>query len=395
MRVVRHRRILRRRIVNIRHRLANVDNDHGDYSLPPPLRAVGGGFTFSRRREVSRWLRVQDRVLRSLAVEGNASDDEEMRRTRRNGSWQERYAKGAEMLADGSSRIRIAGLKVIGQLAGEVGAANYPWRQMCVNLICSYLRSTPVNFAVTEEACGLLPTLLNSDSESKEDGTKASAGSSICDLDLDLRGATLTSLDMRGRHIGEATFTDSQFTGHAIFGEARFAGPARFDWTHFKWNALFEGSRFAGPARFDWARFTGNAGFEGAQFTDKVRFGGAQVFGNARFGRALFTGSARFEGMHFAGPACFEGAKFTGNAWFQGSEFTESAQFEGTQFAGPVRFEGTQFAGPVQFEGTQFAVSVRFEGAHFAVPPTGLRQFPDQPASGSEGEIRRTATGAA
>lgn len=38
--------------------------------MSPPLRVVGGGFTLSHRLELARWKRAEDRVIKSLQLEG-------------------------------------------------------------------------------------------------------------------------------------------------------------------------------------------------------------------------------------------------------------------------------------------------------------------------------------
>ena len=107
---------------------------------------------------------------KQVALAREQFEDARLREVER--SRQERYAQGADMIAHDSPAVRIAGLNVITQLGREVDASN-EWRQTCLNLVCSYLRassnppepevdSEPWPYqVVTEEACRLLPTLLD------------------------------------------------------------------------------------------------------------------------------------------------------------------------------------------------------------------------------------------
>lgn len=63
----------------------------------------------------------------------------------------ERYAQGAQMLADESPAVRIAGLNVIAALGREV-APEEELRQTCLNLVCAYLRaSSPASLRPSQE----------------------------------------------------------------------------------------------------------------------------------------------------------------------------------------------------------------------------------------------------
>ena len=241
--------------------------------------------------------------LDKFAQEQTKYAEDQVRETQRR--QQERYAQGAQMLADQSPAVRIAGLNVIAALGREVGPED-ELRQTCVNLVCAYLRAsspaTPVPAkeekqaeslpddryrVVAAEACRLLPTLLE-EVPSSDDGYAPPPG-----LNLDLRQVYLIDLNLSGRHLG----------------------PVRCD-----------GATFSGYAGFDGATFAGFAGFDGATFS-----------GTAGFAGATFSGAARFAGATFGWWCVFDGATFAGPTWFDGATFSEGAGFDGATF---LRYRG-------------------------------------------------------
>ena len=241
-----------------------------------------------------------------LKLERERFEDARTREMER--SRQERYAQGAEMIAHDSPAVRIAGLNVITQLGREVDESS-EWRQTCLNLVCSYLRASsnppepeadahpkPWPYqVVTEEACRLLPTLLD---RTPVDG-EAGAGHA---LDVDLRGAHLGTLDLSHRLIGAARIAKVTFTGTAQFFGATFTRNARFAEATFTSDAQFIGVTFTRTANFFGATFTGTAQFFGATFTCGGLFAEATFTRGALFAGATFTRGGQFFGATFTEP---------------------------------------------------------------------------------------------
>jgi len=204
---------------------------------------------------------------------------------------QERYAQGAQMLADQSPAVRIAGLNVIAALGREV-VAEEELRQTCVNLICAYLRASapqtqrpaqqegqeglPVSGfteayrVVSSEACRLLPSLL----EMVPSGDPAEGPPHP--LDLDLRQVNLSDLDLRARCLGTVRFAGATFSGAAEFAGATFSGDAGFAGAIFDELADFEGAKFSGAVVFNKAKFSWETNFQGTKFSKKPLSRGAR-----------------------------------------------------------------------------------------------------------------------
>lgn len=248
----------------------------------------------------------------------------EQQRERERGH-QERYAQGAQMLADTSPAVRIAGLNVITALGKEVPAGD-ELRQTCINLICAYLRdSSPTDTqiqagrdrrsrhaartryqVVAAEACRLLPFLLE---PTEEPGTDAEA----VGLDLDLHDTHLHTINLDERTIGTATFDGTTFSGPTSFSGATFTGKARFNGATFAQDAWFIRTTLTGGATFTAATFAQGAYFTHATFNApfpflwSVSFSGTTFIGDTRLDRATFSANVSFNGTTFTGNSSFDG----------------------------------------------------------------------------------------
>ncbi|WP_406639117.1 pentapeptide repeat-containing protein [Amycolatopsis sp. WGS_07] len=108
---------------------------------------------------------------------------------------------------------------------------------------------------------------------------------------LDLRGAVLIDLDLRGRRVGSALFSGARFIGPALFSNACFTEVAGF-----------MDAEFHGIARFADTRFVGNAVFHSTLFAKASSFARARFEGVAKFRRAVFCGDPGLDGADFALP---------------------------------------------------------------------------------------------
>ena len=309
----------------------------------------------------------------------------------------ERFDIASEKLGNDKPAVRLAGVHAMANLADDWDESE--GRQMCIDVLCSYLRMSDTSGTIRpahhdDEPAEEAPSLdaaarplkeLKDDRETRhtilrtiaahlrKDGTNVSWSGH----DFDLRGITMDrDLDFTGAEFqsGKLDFTDTHVAGGTLqFQDAQFSGG----------EVLFEDARFSG----------GRVWFGGTQFSDGIvwfagtQFSGANVlFGDARFsGGHVWFGDAQFSG----GTVGFPRAQFSGGTvWFSGALFSGGAVgFSGAQFSdGQVWFDGTQFSGGhVRFDDAQFSGSdVRFSDAEFCggavdfsksawhIPPTGL-----------------------
>ncbi|MEV4143205.1 hypothetical protein AB0J40_06020 [Amycolatopsis sp. NPDC049691] len=165
----------------------------------------------------------------------------------------ERFGSAAEQLANDNAAVRLAGVYAMAGLADDWADK----RQVCVDVLCGYLR-------ITREAAG--------EAEVREailrvirDRTRRSGKLSWSALDFDFTGVTIENADFARREFsGEVLFDGAEFVG----GIASFAG-AEFG------KLSFHGTRFsAAETTFGGMTVTGGqAEFVGAEFTgDKVDF---------------------------------------------------------------------------------------------------------------------------
>jgi len=172
---------------------------------------------------------------------------------------------------------------------------------------------------------------------------------------------------------GKIDFTGSEFLAHAYFSNSFFSG-----------DAIFTSARFSGLADF-WADFAGNASFVGTRFGAALGFRGAFFSRAADFSLARFEGPPHFEAVGdsvpattFGGVADFTAAQFGPDVSFSGAGFREKgdcAKFDRTFFGGFANFQNTSFSGTASFAGThirgrafflsRFAKEAIFIAAHF------------------------------
>lgn len=216
---------------------------------------------------------------------------------------------------------------------------------------------------------------------------------------LDLRGATLHSIDwtdatvaacrLNGATVdGEFTAVETTFTGDVDFTGVTFGDRAVLDEARFNADTCLQDTQFEGPASFDGVEFRGDANlltddacFERARFHEAVTFTKAEFryadFIDCRFGgkttfdETTFTGDAEFRAATFATDASFRGVTFEGDAdiLIHDADFTDVhfgglADFDHATFAAAT-FEAASFAGGGIFRDTEFEMDASFTDAAF------------------------------
>lgn len=156
-------------------------------------------------------------------------------------------------LADPDPEVRIAGLRIL----GELGDAEPELRQRVVDTVCAYLRM-PLAFDVTADVFALTASQFGEVRTRRDaqrllaDRTRPSANRSIWeDIRLRLSGATLINFDMSGCHLAHGDFTGTQFHGSTTFAGASF-GEVSFSLPY----ARDGRACFHGPADFSDARLS-------------------------------------------------------------------------------------------------------------------------------------------
>ncbi|WP_410587567.1 hypothetical protein [Amycolatopsis sp. lyj-23] len=184
----------------------------------------------------------------------------------------ERFGSAAEQLANESPAVRLAGVYAMAGLADDWADK----RQVCVDVLCGYLRIRQERDGETEVREAILRMV--------RDHTRASARISWSALDFDFTGVTLENAD----------FARLEFRGEVLFDGAEFVGGvASFAGTVFGRLLSFHGARFA-AAETNFAGITlarGKAEFVGAEFTgdkldvaDALLESSSMAFFRCRFG---------------------------------------------------------------------------------------------------------------
>jgi uncharacterized protein YjbI with pentapeptide repeats len=147
---------------------------------------------------------------------------------------------------------------------------------------------------------------------------------------LDLAGAQLPNLDLRGAHFkqlvnlrgasfqGMAWFQDAVFEGPLDLSGVMFANDARFDGTQFRRSATFSRAQFNGVPCFDRAVFyeaafldrmfcSGSFSLQQVRFEAAVTFRDTECYGGVWADRAVFRGSLEARGMRIYGRCLFPG----------------------------------------------------------------------------------------
>ncbi|MET9088103.1 pentapeptide repeat-containing protein [Streptomyces sp. NPDC004237] len=156
-------------------------------------------------------------------------------------------------LADPDPEVRLAGLRIL----GELGDAQPELRQRVVDTLCAYLR-TPPAFDITAGVFALTPSQFG-EGRTRRDAQRLLAdrmrpsvnGSTWEDMRLQLSGATLIDFDVSGCRLAHADFTGTQFHASTTFAGASF-GDVSFSLPY----ARAGRASFHGPADFSDTRLS-------------------------------------------------------------------------------------------------------------------------------------------
>ena len=277
----------------------------------------------------------------------------------------ERFDKATDKLGADAAPVRLAGVHALAALADDWEGG----RQMCVDVLCAYLRmppdprpdpsQEPSSYSTWQAMREVRATILRL------------IATHLCrDAPISWSG---TNMDFTGVIFGDgADFSEAILSGGRVsFNKAKFSrGRVSFDKAEFSGGEVtFDEAEFSGgEVSFDEVEFSGGrVSFYKAEFS-----GGRVSFYKAGFsgGRVMFH-EAKFSGSRVS----FEGAKFSGSvvtffeAEFSGGEVT----FNGAEFPGrigTVMLNGAEVStrsGRVMFYNAYFSGSrVSFHDAEFS-----------------------------
>ncbi|WP_328811777.1 pentapeptide repeat-containing protein [Rhodococcus sp. NBC_00294] len=264
----------------------------------------------------------------------------------------ERYTAAAAQLGSDSFAIRLAGVYALSSLADDWAEAGFETeRQVCVDVLCAYLRTPSIPFKVTESATQPKPSIrtlsrwigprpkpdLEADNRAAQEGQ--------------VRGAILAVIAAKVSDFpdpGEGPWSTCAFD----FSAARL-DEVDFSHARFSNRVLFRGTVFTGVANFANCYLTSDD-FTDAVFTDTVTFHAAYFWFRSTFTRTQFQGNALFDCAHFHMETSFDGANFSGQycgfklARFKSgsSTYLQEAEFDPRT---TVSFTNASFDGAVMF----------------------------------------------
>lgn len=331
-----------------------------------------------------------------------AQDERETTRALR-----ERFTTVANQLGHESPAVRVAGVYAAAALADDWHEqGNRIETQVCINLLCAYLRSPRTEPLEAEGTTWTAPQRAETQVRTTVSGVIASrlrvqAGEhnpAWAEYNINLSGVFFDEghHDFDGIRVGEATsvsFDGARFGGGRVsFDGAQFTGGevSLKDAWFSGGDVSFTDARFSGGhVSFRRAQFTGGeVSLFGAQFTGgRVSFDRAEFHENVSFTAARFSGAdVSFDGARFS-----EGVSFK-SAWFDGG----ATSFAGAEFiSGTVSFRRAELdGGAMSFAGADFTSGrVSFfdarteESFEFVEPPWGAGDPPDSwPLRASEPE---------
>jgi uncharacterized protein YjbI with pentapeptide repeats len=244
------------------------------------------------------------------------------------------FCAGQLSAAAGPAQVRpiIDALDALGQ-------ADPTARQAVLDIVCGYLRRPAPSPAATVRVGTVGPAARMSAQAFLHRRLVPQRGGAEhwLHLHLNLSGASVQDLDLRGAGLRSATFVGTRFCGVTQLSGARVAGRVELTDAVFTGPVLGDDVDFNGPVRCTGACFDTTVSFTRTTFRGLVDFAGARFAGAAEFGSALFLGDAAFAGAD-RGPALF-----AVRAGFEQTRFTTTT-FAGVCWPADTSFHHAEFA---------------------------------------------------
>lgn len=286
-----------------------------------------------------------------------------------------RYTKAVELMGHESAAIRLGGVHSLVALATEWQDVNQ--RQMCVDVLCSYLRISPTVRESTpaEPYAGELAvrdTIERKICEHLQNDTPNHWG----DIDINLQGAYLRM---------PIHWEGLEFKGRAMFDACYFSSEVVFDRTIFHQEATFRFSTFKNVALFRATEFRAGADFERCDFATRIDISGSTFASGVNFDQCVFEGPLSAREVTVTKFANFEQCEFKAGCFIVDCNFKNcSLHFGSVNMQHRARIEGNVFDAtgwnpktdfppqsgpnspePFDFTSAQFAYAPALNGSKF------------------------------
>jgi hypothetical protein len=243
----------------------------------------------------------------------------------------ERFRSAADQLGSDKAAVRLAGAYAMQELADDWKSG----RQMCVDVLCAYLRMPYSGPYSTRR-----PKSETADASSTEAGAlsaDAQAGYQELQVRLSIQRILAARLgrggpaygpsvgwpdikvNLAGSDLVDADFSNCSFQS-ADFSNARFHGGARLIRCYFEDESTFEGAIFYGEAAITGSLFEEHCDFSTCQFMGEVYAIGVVVHSGLEFHRSTFHRGLMIDKLN-----CIDG-----HVYFYGSVFEGAVRFGST-----------------------------------------------------------------
>lgn len=278
-------------------------------------------------------------------------------------AFSDRFTVVADQLGSERAAVRLAGVYAMAQLADDWGRADPPQRQICIDVLCAYLRmpwpagQTPQMLRTAGDRAAAPRRRLAG--RTRPAGAAPLADHRMREEESRVRGTILRVIadhvredrtrdhwhdekfDLTSAELPDVALDRCQFRGDFVAVRVTFTGDTDFHLATFSADAMFDGATFIKGASFTAATFSAGAYFIEATFTGHADFTGAAFTSNAWFNDAVFkTRSVFFIMAAFTGAALFDRATFAGAAWFTDAIFTGPVGFSDAFVVGDVDSPG-------------------------------------------------------
>ncbi|WKG04932.1 pentapeptide repeat-containing protein [Mycolicibacterium sp. HK-90] len=283
----------------------------------------------------------------------------------------EQYVQASNQLGSDRIAVRLAGVYAFERLAQD----NPTLRQVVVDLMCTYLRTSATNKAKATYKTSNPSGYPRLRTRSKTGHPAAQVGGSETRMSTEpeqsevtnairdvvtkhLRWYTVSHFDRPSITAGTDYWSDISINLSAVMLDSWDLSGCRIN------NANFNDAIFTGETRLSHLNCTGNISFDRAAFQCDASFYRCVFENDMSMISARFEHEFKFEHVSCRGYADFSDTELCWTSWFDDTNF-KTAFFERTRFGWDSWFNRTHFEDTVDFSTATFDQGVRFGGAIF------------------------------